>query len=132
MMRLLLVAGLMLTAAVAVAGRPTASKKPSDVVLSQSQAAQLSLYTPKPDYPLEARRRHITGQGAFKLYIDGSTGLVRSVQVLQSTGSEILDAAATNTFKRWRLKPDLLRRYREAAVPDKVIVTVPVTFALTR
>ena len=131
-MRLLLLAGLMLTAAVAVAGRPTASKKPSDVVISESQCVQLSLYTSKPDYPLEARRRHITGRGVFKLCVDVSTGLVRSVQVLQSTGSEIPDTAATNTFKRWRLKPDLLRRYSEAATPDKVIVRVPVNFALTR
>src|SRR2546421_8845725 len=67
------------------------SKKPSDVLLSESQAAQLSLYTPKPHYPLEARRKQITGRGVFQLYVDVSTGLVRSIQVLQSTGSGILD-----------------------------------------
>jgi TonB family protein len=130
MSRLLLVAGLMLTAAVALAERPTVSKKPSGIVLTESQAAQLSVYTPKPDYPLEARRRHITGRGVFKLYADVSTGLIRSVEVRQSTGSAILDAAATNTYKRWRLKPELLRRYRKAAAPDTVIVNVPVTFTM--
>jgi TonB family protein len=120
----------MLTAAVALAERPTVSKKPSGIVLTESQAAQLSVYTPKPDYPLEARRRHITGRGVFKLYADVSTGLIRSVEVRQSTGSAILDAAATNTYKRWRLKPELLRRYRKAAAPDTVIVNVPVTFTM--
>ncbi len=130
MSRLLLVASLMLTAVVTAAERPTASKKPSGVVLTESQAAQLSAYTPKPNYPREARRRHITGHGVFKLYVDVSTGLVRSVEVMQSTGSEILDAAATTTYKLWRLKPELLRRYRNAAAPDKVIVRVPVTFTM--
>jgi TonB family protein len=131
MSRLLLVVGLMVTAAVAVAERPTASKNRSRVVLTESQAAQLSVYTPKPDYPLAARRRYITGHGVFKLYVDVGTGLVRSVEVRQSTGSGILDATATNTYKRWRLKPELLRRYRSAAVPDQVIVNVPVSFNLT-
>jgi TonB family protein len=129
MKRLLLIAGLMLAAAVAVAEKP-AAKKPSGVVLTNSQAAQLSVYTPKPDYPIEARRRHITGSGVFKLYVDTGTGLVLSVEVRQTTGSAILDAAATNTYKRWRLKPDLLRRYRSAAAPDRVIVNVPVTFTM--
>jgi outer membrane biosynthesis protein TonB len=55
---------------------------------------------------------------------------VRSVEVMQSTGSVILDAAATKSYKRWRLKPELLRRYRNAAAPDKVIVRVPVTFRM--
>jgi TonB family protein len=130
MQRLLLVAGLMLTAAVAVADRPAAPKNPSGVVLTESEAAQLSVYTPKPDYPIEARRRHIKGRGVFKLYVDTSTGLVRSVEVMQSTGSEILDAAATKTYRRWRLKPELLRRYRNATAPDKVVVKVPMTFTM--
>lgn len=120
----------MFTAAVAVAERPAASKKPSGIILTESQAAQLSVYTPKPDYPLEARRRHITGRGVFKLSVDLNTGLVRFVEVRQSTGSGILDAAAASTYKRWRLKPELLRRYRKAAAPDKVVVNVPVSFMM--
>ena len=50
MKRLLLIAGLMLAAAaVAVGEKPAVSKKPSGVVLTDSQAAHLSVYTPKPD-----------------------------------------------------------------------------------
>ncbi|HLN99928.1 MAG TPA: energy transducer TonB, partial [Pyrinomonadaceae bacterium] len=83
--------------------------------------------TPSPTSPTPPTR-HITGSGVFKLYIDTGTGLVRSTEATQGTGSEILDAAATKTYRRWRLKPELLRRYRDAAAPDKVIVRVPVTF----
>jgi TonB family protein len=130
MRHLLLIAGLTFTAAAALAEGPTASKKPSGVILNASQAAQLSVYTPKPDYPPEARRRHIVGRGVFRLYVDAGTGLVHSVEVKRSTGSDILGAAAKNTYKRWRLKPEVLRRYRNVSASDTVIVNVPVTFTM--
>ena len=45
-------------------------------------------------------------------------GRVTDVQILQSTGSAILDQTTTTTFRRWRAKP---------GVPK---VIVPITYTL--
>ena len=53
-----------------------------------------------PQYPLEARRSHLTGDGRYRLYVDHS-GAVTDVKVLQSTSHSLLDAAAVNALKSW-------------------------------
>jgi TonB family protein len=66
-----------------------------------------------------ARERRIQGSGVFGLFLT-DTGQVASIQVLKSTGSEILDAAAEKTLKKWRFKPATgIRR-----------LNVPITFYL--
>ena len=46
---------------------------------------------PRPEYPLEARRKLIVGRGVYQLIVRPETGVVTRVSVLQSTGSNILD-----------------------------------------
>jgi outer membrane biosynthesis protein TonB len=53
----------------------------------------VSVYAPHPDYALTARRRHWTGAGTFRCKLRPN-GTVLSVEVLESTGHEILDKAA--------------------------------------
>jgi TonB family protein len=102
---------------------------PTPLELTRTQAARLSAYTPKPDYPGAARRRHITGSGIFRLQVQTPTGTVSVVKVERSTGHAILDAAATDTLRRWRLKPDVIRAYRDPQNPSApLIVRVPITF----
>jgi len=60
---------------------------------------------PKPDYPLEARKRHWGGVGWFLMHIDQNTGAVTSVEILESTGHAILDQASINALNKWRFKP---------------------------
>jgi protein TonB len=75
-------------------------------------------YAPRPSYPYEARRAHQTGSGKFLLHFD-SGGAVTDVDVVNSTGSAILDQTTVNTFRRWRCK---------AGVYSKVYV--PITYTL--
>ena len=63
--------------AVVIATRPMAAS-PS---ITGEQVDKLAVATPKPDYPLAARARHITGSGTFILHIQVRTGLVRYVEV---------------------------------------------------
>jgi TonB family protein len=72
--------------------------------LSVAEAKEFGVSTPKPDYPTVARERRIQGRGVFRLFLT-DTGQVASIQVLKSTGSEILDAAAEKTLRKWRFKP---------------------------
>jgi periplasmic protein TonB len=62
----------------------------------------------KPDYPQEARRRHIMGSGIVVLNVDRASGRVTSVTMAQSTGHKILDDAAIHTFSQWRFKPGVV------------------------
>lgn len=58
----------------------------------------------RPGYPLESRRRHLTGSGLFALHIRAD-GRVARVEVLRSIGHESLDRAATSAFEQWRFRP---------------------------
>lgn len=79
-----------------------------------------ALNSPRPEYPYEARRQKITGDGIVAMTVDPATGNVTSVSMLKTTGSPFLDNAATAGFKRWRFKPGGVSS-----------VTCPVTFTLT-
>ena len=63
-----------------------------------------ALRTDRPEYPEEARRRNEEGTVTCRLTID-SDGRVIEVEVILSSGSKALDAAATRTLKRWRFEP---------------------------
>jgi len=111
------------------AKQPESSQTP--VKLTPAQAARLSAYTPKPEYPPAARRSHITGFGIFRLHVQPHSGAVTAVQVDRSTGDTSLDAAATDTLQRWRFKPDVMRAYRFPHDPSGlVIVSVPIGFGM--
>jgi len=75
---------------------------------------------PTPEYPREARRRHLTGKGFFYLHVSNETGDVTSVEVLTSTGHRILDDAAVNTLKRWRCRPHTV-----------IGVKIPINFSIS-
>ena len=74
------------------------------------------LYAPRPEYPLAARKRHWTGAGVFACNIR-SNGTVASVDVLRSTGHQMLDQAAITALRQWRFQPG-----------DMKLVKVPLSF----
>lgn len=91
---------------------------PSSVPLSSARAFAVS--APRPEYPYEARRLRITGDGIAIMTIDPGTGNVIQVTMTKSTGNQFLDNAAITGFKRWRFRPGTVSS-----------VTCPVTFTLT-
>jgi len=88
--------------------------------MSMSRAKALALYAPRPQYPYEARSRHVTGSGVIVAQVDSASGNVTSASVSQSTGSPILDNAATSAFRQWRFRPGTVSK-----------VNIPITFTLT-
>lgn len=80
----------------------------------------LTLYSPKPNYPYEARRGGVTGSGVAQLTVNQGAGNVIEARMSQSTGNAILDNATVETLRRWRFKP---------GVPESV--SVPITFTLS-
>jgi TonB family protein len=73
--------------------------------LSEEQARALATYAPAPQYPFEARGKHLQGAGVVRLDLDRKTGYVKSARMQQSTGRQILDDEALRAFRAWRFKP---------------------------
>jgi TonB family protein len=71
---------------------------------------------PVPEYPVEVRRRHITGTGTFRLFLD-ERGRVTNVTTIETTKNAQLDASAIRAFRQWQAKPGPKRE-----------VDVPATF----
>jgi periplasmic protein TonB len=122
---------ILLGVTVAHAATPQPSATPPRITFTPAQAALASVYTPRPDYPSRARALHIRGRGIFRLLVSLQTGLVKSLAIEHSTGSEILDTAAMKTLRQWRFKPEVLRGYVDPHHRgDRVIVRVPVTYSM--
>jgi protein TonB len=89
-------------------------------VTSISNAKAQAVFAPRPEYPYEARSRHVTGSGVCVLTIDTASGSVSDASMAQSIGNSILDNATTSTFRRWRFKPGAFSK-----------VKVPITYTMT-
>jgi TonB family protein len=83
-------------------------------------AKAFALSAPRPDYPYEARSRHITGSGVAVISVDPNSGLAVDAMMEQSIGNPILDNSTVSAFRRWRFKPGTPARVR-----------IPITFVLT-
>jgi protein TonB len=90
------------------------------VTVTGEQNWKVAISHPKPQYPVEARRNHITGKGIFHLNVSYETGDVTSVEILTSTGHRILDDAAVATLKRWKFRPHSL-----------IGMKIPITFSIS-
>ncbi len=88
---------------------------------SISGAKVAAVFSPRPEYPYEARKRKQTGSGVCILTVDVASGNVTDAEMTQSTGSPILDSATTSAFRRWR--------FRANSVAPRV--KVPITYTMT-
>jgi protein TonB len=87
---------------------------------SVSLSTASTVFKVKPDYPYEARSRHLTGSGVCVLTVDTPSGNVTDAMMAQSIGSPILDNATITAFRRWKFKPGAYSK-----------VKVPITFTMT-
>src|SRR6266496_3766861 len=88
--------------------------------MSMSRAKALAIYGPHPQYPYEARSRHITGSGVCIVNVDPGSGNVTGASMSQSVGNPILDNAALSAFRQWRFRPGTVSKVR-----------IPITFTIT-
>ena len=75
------------------------------------------VYAPAPAFPSEVRSRPgAAWSGRFRLNFN-ARGNVTNIQVIQSTGNNVLDQSALNTLRQWKSAPG-----------QEWAATVPVTF----
>src|SRR6184192_3762794 len=102
---------------------PTAQQKFTPIkaqAMTMSKAKALAVNAPRPQYPYEARSRHITGSGVCVVKVDPASGNVTGGSMAQSIGSPILDNAALSAFRQWRFRPGTVSQVR-----------IPITFTMT-
>src|SRR5256885_11661339 len=80
-------------------------------VISDEQLVGNTLAAPGAAYPEEAQKTKITGSGVYELRID-KAGKISAVAIVKSSGSAVLDKAATTAFKKWRFKPGVFQSVR--------------------
>ena len=93
-------------------------RPPGMATASQAKASAIS--APRPEYPYEARSRHIMGSGVCVVTVDTASGSVTDATMVQSIGNPILDNSAVSAFRRWRFKPGSVAK-----------VKIPITFTMT-
>ncbi|MDQ3510555.1 MAG: energy transducer TonB, partial [Pseudomonadota bacterium] len=86
------------------------------------QARPIAGRTPAPRYPPQALRRGERGNVLVRVDV-GPDGVPVSVSVAQSSGSRLLDSAATDAVLRWRFQPAELN-----GRPTVGTVLVPIEF----
>jgi protein TonB len=97
-------------AAIAAITTPQVAGSPGGTTSISS--SRLATYAPNPEYPSEARTRHITGSGVCVVDVNPGSGNVTGASMAESTGSPILDDSAVRTFRKWRFKPGTVSRVR--------------------
>ena len=88
--------------------------------MSITGAKALAIFAPKPEYPYEARSRHVTGSGVAVVDVDTASGNVTDCSMAQSIGNPILDNSTVSAFRRWRFKPGTVSK-----------VKIPITYTMT-
>ena len=83
------------------------------------------IHSPTPRYPDLARRAGIEGQAVVKALVD-IDGSIMDVQILKSSGNQMLDEAALAAARQWKFTP---AKQRDKFV--RVYVSIPVNFRLT-
>jgi protein TonB len=79
--------------------------------ISDEQLVGNTLAAPGAAYPEEAQKTKTTGSGLYEIRIDAA-GKVTAVAIVKSSGSAVLDKAATTAFRKWRFKPGVFRSVR--------------------
>lgn len=80
----------------------------------------------QPDYPEAARQTGKEGTTLLRFVVSAG-GRVSDVQVVRSSGSDVLDDAAGDAVERWRFSPAKDGEGRDVAC----YITVPISFSLS-
>jgi protein TonB len=112
------------TAAPLVAAVPPQPIQVAAVPAIPPRALSGAAGNPKPDYPLEARRRGLQGKVMLRVEVSAA-GRPQGVSVIASSGYPVLDRAALAAVERWRFNPAT-----QAGLPVPGTAEVPIVFRL--
>ena len=79
--------------------------------LKDEELVRYALTKQWPGYPPAAQKTRTAGSGLYELRID-KAGVTKTVAIVKSSGSDVLDKAATTAFRLWRFKPGIFTSIR--------------------
>jgi protein TonB len=79
--------------------------------LTDEELLRYAISSPGPGYPQEAQKKKTAGSALYELRIN-KAGATTEVIIVKSSGSTVLDKAATSAFRKWRFKPAIFTRVR--------------------
>jgi TonB family protein len=74
--------------------------------LQDEELVKYALTKHWPGYPPAAQKTKTVGSGLYELRID-KAGVIKTVVIVKSSGSDVLDKAAMTAFRMWRFKPGI-------------------------
>ena len=87
------------------AAGPSPKLKPSPSPVAYPPGTKKLTFAPRPKYPSQARGTFQSrGSGRYRISF-GKDGAVHSVQVIESTHSQILDVSAVTALRTWKAVP---------------------------
>lgn len=104
---------------------PAPPAPPAPVAATPPSANADYLRNPPPEYPEFARRRGWEGTVVLRVHVR-ATGVPSEIQVQQSSGREVLDAAAAQAVRRWTFVPA-----KRGDLAEDGWVSVPIGFSLS-
>lgn len=99
---------------------PVAEIPPEAMQGSASPPVPIS--SPAPRYPPAALRRGESGSVLLRVHVDAA-GMPVAVDIVESSGSRLLDRAASDALRRWRFRPA-----QRGGQPVSGQVQVPISF----
>jgi periplasmic protein TonB len=102
---------------------PQAQLKPGRIRISEKVSQTLIVSKVQPNYPAEARQKHIEVNAVIQAEIS-KEGTIEYVKAI--SGDPLLAQAATEAVKKWKYKPFVLNG---EPVPFETQVTVTFTLA---
>lgn len=103
---------------------PAAGSNNVSAVTTKPQFDAAYLRNPAPEYPAQAKRRHMEGSVMLDVLVSPD-GQARSVTVAQSSGFSLLDDSARAAVSRWKFLPA-----RKGTETVEARVMVPIEFKL--
>lgn len=79
--------------------------------LRDEELVRYALASPSAGYPEAAQKAKMTGSGVYELQVN-KAGTITAVAIVKSSGSAVLDQAATSAFLKWRFKAGVFRSVR--------------------
>lgn len=80
------------------------------------------VFAPEPQYPLQARRRGLTGDLKVRLVVD-KRGHVTNVEIVGGKNADVFAESVERTVRRWRFKPG-----KQGGKPVSWTAVVSITF----
>ncbi len=103
---------------------PAAGSNNVSAVTTKPQFDAAYLRNPAPEYPAQAKRRHMEGSVMLDVLVSPD-GQPRSVTIAQSSGFSLLDDSAKSAVSRWKFLPA-----RKGTETVEARVMVPIEFKL--